>query len=86
METLQADPVAVGLVITLREASCLSASFVEALCARHDLTRGRCERHWFAAAALTDNPRGLHRALEAYPEVLQVDVVFVQLAETAETL
>jgi hypothetical protein len=82
MEQLEASPVTVGLVITLRQPVSASKQFIVSLAARYDLSVGRSESHWFGAAACTEDPRALHRALEAEPEISQVDVVFVQLTES----
>lgn len=74
-----ANPVVLGLVLSLPAAGPLRAAVAAALAARPDLRPGEPRGHLLPLTAETADPLALHRWLESLPGVLAVDVAFVEV-------
>jgi hypothetical protein len=76
-------PSVIGLVITVRPGAPALETTLADLGSRPELRVAPARGAWIAVTADTDDPRELHRWLEARPGVAAVDVVFVELPPDA---
>lgn len=77
------EPALSSLVITLAPSPALRAAALHQLSQRPDLQLGQPGGCWVPAVLDSTDPYGAFRELEALPGVTLVEVVFVQLPESA---